>query len=515
MRCNLALAALALLLGAASPEPLRRGDALIAAGDIDGAYRAYRDVAAARPAWPPAHLAMARAALIRGDAAGATNALDRAQALGVDPATLRTARGQVAVLAGDGAGALAAVAVVPSDFAADAAAVRADAARLLGDRVRAHRELATAQALAPGAPATLLAGARLALADGDPRRAQALVLATPDVRAALLAANLTRDLDGLAAALPRYDALLRRDPGNRDALAERAVTRGDAGANRAALADARALLTRDPGDAIGHYVQAALAARAGQWPIARTLLYRIKGSAAQWPAVILLKGAAAIAAGANEGAIALLRPLTLDQLGNVHAARLLAIALYRAGDRASVLPLLARFGDRGDRWSLAMIARCAEATGDRARAARVRDAEPPAVPPVLLARAQADAALAFTPVTAARLVRAAAAAGDLPQAAATRDRWRASYPADPAAIRITMRDAVVLNQWLPARALGGALATRGLAHDPLVLADLTTIAAGTGDRERALAALRAATAIAPHDPAVIAAAVLVRSSQRR
>ena len=71
-----------------------------------------------------------------------------------------------------------------------------------------------------------------------------------------------------------YEAALQRDPWHHDALIEYAATLGDAGRTRAMLDATRRALQARPASPQAYYLQAVLAARAGSYGLARSLLQR-------------------------------------------------------------------------------------------------------------------------------------------------------------------------------------------------------------------------------------------------
>ena len=118
---------------------------------------------------------------------------------------------------------------------------------------------------------------------------------------------------------------------------------GDLGRYRDMLdATRRALSAARPADAQAYYLQAVLAARAGQYDLARDLMQRATGGAIDdMPGALLLNGVLDYQGGAYEQAIGAWRELVDDQPMNFAARRLLGAALLRSGDADGALDALA------------------------------------------------------------------------------------------------------------------------------------------------------------------------------
>ena len=189
----------------------------------------------------------------------------------------------------------------------------------------------------------------------------------PDNAAALaLKANLVRVQEGLAAALPFYEQALAKDPDNVAALLDHAATLGDLGQYRAMLVQVRAAASLAPGSPRPYVLQAVVAARAGDYVLARSLLQRTRGALDDEPMVILLSAivelqldGAAVAADHADRLVAM-------QPYNFTARRLLAAANWASGDRdgaaLALAPIVARTD--ADSWSLLLAARVAAEQGE-------------------------------------------------------------------------------------------------------------------------------------------------------
>ncbi|MDB5713183.1 MAG: hypothetical protein JWO15_580 [Sphingomonadales bacterium] len=346
-------------------------------------------------------------------------------------------------------------------------------------------------------------------------RAIALAPANPDVL--LLAANLVRDRYGLTAALPWYDRVLQIKPDDIPTLIDKAATLGDAGQAIACLAVTRQILALDPGQPMALYLQSVLAARAGKWEVARALLYRTDGALDDLAAVNLLRGAIALQTGATETAIATLSPLVETQPGNRHARRLLGLALWRSNDDQGALDTLQPIADDGDTWVLTVMARAAEAIGDRAWSVNLLDraANPPAHGPawqgggqgdVMLAAGQWPAAVSFyahganvrfTQATAFRLIYALGRAGQGDAAGAVLTTLITQNPASLPALRLAASDALSRREWARAATAMEAVRNRTGNRDVLLLGKLGWASYNLGRRAEALKYARRAYSISP------------------
>lgn len=200
---------------------------------------------------------------------------------------------------------------------------------------------------------------------------KALELGASDLGALIFRGQLVRDAYGPAAALPWFEAALRIDPDNVDALAEYASTLGDLGRAAEMLAAVDRLSRAAPEDTRGHYLRAVLAARAGEPTLARALLERSGELQREVPAAMLLAGLIDLESGNYASAAQGLEKLTKRQPQNERARLLFARALLLGrGERE----LVARFGDAAKARSASpylqtLVGRAYEALGDRTSAA--------------------------------------------------------------------------------------------------------------------------------------------------
>jgi len=208
----------------------------------------------------------------------------------------------------------------------------------------------------------------------------ALQLDPGSVRALEFRGELVRDSHGLVAALPWFEAALKRSPDDVLALNEYAATLGELGRSRQMLTVTRRVLELRPGNARAYYLQAVLAARAGNYRLARTLLQRCGNKLDEVPGAILLDGIVQIAEGNYAIAAEDFERLLAMQPGNVRASELLARALFLQGEHKY---LAARLADRASRadaspYLQTVVGRAYENLGRRGLAAAFLDraAEP-------------------------------------------------------------------------------------------------------------------------------------------
>ncbi|MFS0736154.1 tetratricopeptide repeat protein [Sphingomonas sp. 1P06PA] len=322
-------------------------------------------------------LRAARAAIDRGDGVMAEAELDRAVAQGIRPQMLLTLRAEAMLAEDRTIDALRLLDRAPKT--GEALRVRGIAASANGDDAVAAAAFAQAARLSPGSARlwTDIAGFRRDAA--DPAGAEiaidrALRLAPGHPAALVRKGELVRARYGLAAAVGWFDRALARAPGDVAALLARAATLGELGRTRAMLSDTRAVLAQRPKDPTALYLQATLAARAGQNDLARRLLLR-RPAADDLPAALLLSAVVDLRTGNTEQAIGALRRLLADQPLNGRARRLLALAQWRDGDPAAVAATLAPIVEsvEADSWALTLAARAQEKLGDRTAAAALLD----------------------------------------------------------------------------------------------------------------------------------------------
>lgn len=198
----------------------------------------------------------------------------------------------------------------------------------------------------------------------------------PDNIAALqFRAQLIRDADGLAAALPWYEAALKRKPDNLVLLGDYAATLGDLGEYRDMLVVVRKMIALDEDSPRAFYLQAVLAARGGRFDLARYLLDRSGSLQNEQPAAMLLSAIVDLETGNYASASQRLDRLERMQPDNARVRLLAARSLALGGNHRE---LVYRFGDLAMQpgaspYLTTLVGRSYEALGERGKAAAYLD----------------------------------------------------------------------------------------------------------------------------------------------
>ena len=261
---------------AEAAEATARAEALLKADNATGA----RDLAAQAVRGDPdneaAHIVLARALLALQDGVGAEGEIQRAVDAGYDPRAVPQWRAEAWVLQGKTDKAAAEADKAPPKLHVYGLRIRARALLAQADFAGARNALDEAQHLAPNDAGVWTDIGRFRFTAGDLLGAaeasdRAVKLAPGYVDALILRGEVVRNQYGLVAALPWFEQALKRDPARHDALIEYAATLGDAGRTIDALAATRRALAARPGSAQAFYLQAVIAARAGNFDLAREI----------------------------------------------------------------------------------------------------------------------------------------------------------------------------------------------------------------------------------------------------
>lgn len=353
-----------------------------AEGNVRAARIALMNAVKAKPDWGEAHVALAQVAIDLFDGVTARAELERANKLGVRPDAIMHLMGHAYWLEGD----LDRAATLLSDPALPQAH-RAYADRIMG-RVEMDRgNIAAAQSAfdraiqtEPGNSLIWTDLARLRFVVADQKGAMdavdhAIELNGNDVRALEFRGRLTRSQVGLVAALPWFERGLKISGDDVPLLEEYGLTLGEAGRAQDMLRVARRIVSLDSRNPKAYYMQAVIAARAGNYDLAKRLLPRL-GRFGDLPAPMLLAGVVEYETGNIERAIEQFQRLLAMQPRNVTVRTLLARALYGSGDAYGALEAIRPIASRADADSYAQMiaARSFEATGERDRAAAALDA---------------------------------------------------------------------------------------------------------------------------------------------
>jgi tetratricopeptide (TPR) repeat protein len=364
----------------AARELAARSTALLQADNATAARTQALAAVRSDPGNAEAHVALAKAMLALDEGTGAEAELQRAAEAGYDPKLLAHLRAHALLLQGQEQKALAQADKAAPQFRAYGLRMRGQALAAQGNHAGAQAALDEAVRIAGRDADVWVDIGRFRLAAGDMLGAieagdRAVKLDGGNVDALVLRGELVRTQFGLVAALPWFEAALKRDAYRHDALVEYAATLGDAGRTVESLAAARRAMEARPGSPQGFYLQAVIAARAGDPDLARSVLEKAGDAVASVPGGLLLAGTLDIEAGAFEQAIGRLGQLVAGQPMNIAARKLLAVALLRTDSARNAIdvmrPVVAR--SDADSYSLSLVARGFERIGDRANAARYLD----------------------------------------------------------------------------------------------------------------------------------------------
>lgn len=325
---------------------------------------------------------LARVAIALGDGVGAEAAVKAALDAGAKEAALRPLLARAYAMQGDGSRALQTIdsgPVIP-EMIGEAAWVAGDVHLGNGDLSAARYAYDRAVHELPRNAALWVDVARFRDANADTRGARdavdyAIELDKANSAALAFKANLVRTEDGLNASLGWYDKALVADPDNADALIDQAATLGDLGRYRdmlIALRHAAMIIPRDPRL---YYLQAVLAARAGNYRLARSLLQRTRGELDEQPSFMLLSAIVELELGGEAVAATWADRLIAGQPNNFTARRILAAADWAGGDTDGASEALAPIVSRpdADSWSLLLAARVAAELGRRIESADYLD----------------------------------------------------------------------------------------------------------------------------------------------
>ncbi len=168
----------------------------------------------------------------------------------------------------------------------------------------------------------------------------------------------------------------------------------------------RKMITIDPRHPQAFFLQAALAARAGNVDLARAMLNRTGDQLEDVPAAILLSSALDLEAGNANAAAQQLTRLANLQPGNQRVQALLARALYETGDYQQLFNRFGALAGRADAspYLLSLLGRALEDQGNRIAAAPLLDRAAGAAAPELMPGFEQDSAGVLAPRWAANQV---------------------------------------------------------------------------------------------------------------
>ncbi|MBN8502434.1 MAG: hypothetical protein J0M19_15000, partial [Sphingomonadales bacterium] len=337
---------------------------------------------AAAPDAVRGHIEQARSALARGDGIAAKADLDRAIQAGATRTDISADMGEAFILQGESVKAREWLG--PGQFAKGQ---EGRGWRLLGNLERSEWRLAEsgkaldrALAFSPRDPLLWIEIGRLRYQGGEQLQAieaaDRAVAAAPDhPRAIEFRARLLRDSHGDAAALPLIERGLAKSPDDLALLGSYAASLGELGRAHDMLLVTRKMLSIDPANAQAFFLQAALAARAGNVDLARAMLNRAGNRLNDVPAATLLKAILELEAGNANVAAQPLIALADWQEANPRLQALLARSLYEAGDTQQLFARYGALAQRGDTspYLLTILGRALEEQGKYAEAAVLLD----------------------------------------------------------------------------------------------------------------------------------------------
>lgn len=504
-----------------------RRPGLLAAGLVGAALLALTSPLGARPEAAAAALSAAAAAAERGEGIAVEAELRKALSAGASRTDVAARMGEAYLLQGKLRNAREWL--EPAQFAATDQALgwrmTGRLLRLEGKLPEAGKAFDRALALTPNDPLLWVDIARLRYVGGEHLLAveaaeRALQAGPENPRAIELRAQLQNDSAGPVAAIPLFERGLAAAPDDLALLIGYAGALGEAGRAADLLATARRINQLDPRSPVPYYIQAVIAARAGQIDFARNLLNRNGNRLGEVPAAQMLQAALELEAGNSAMAVDMLERLDRRQPFNVRVQLLFARALLAVDDHVRLRQRFAPLAARPDAspYLLTVLGRSYERTGDRAAAAALLDraatagalpfaarerANVPARPGsfegfvlagdnALLKRANGEALAAYSRAAQVRfpewlMLRAAYATGSPANGALLAGQYLAAYPGSLLAPRLVAGGAAQSGDWARAAVLLDN-ADRRLGHgDVRLLADLSLAQLRSGDTAAALA----------------------------
>jgi cellulose synthase operon protein C len=361
----------------ASKSAFERGQKLRQKRDFRAARIEYLNAIDQDGQWAPPHIALAAVSLDLFDPITARAELDRARALNADAAVYNHLLGQSLWMSGQTDRALDVLTQEPIS-----PRFRPYALRLIG-RLRldrgeideAEKALAAAVKLAPSNSMVWAEIGRFRMAIANQGGAiealdYAVKLDPNNIRALELRGRLVRTQYGLVAALPWFERGLQINSSDVPLLEEYGLTLGEAGRYRDMLVQARKLISLDSNNAKAFYMQATIAARSGNYELARRLMSRVNGAFGELPGPRMLMAIVEYEMGNANQSIDILEQLVDAQPYNLRLRVLLAQAMHKAGDHDEAWEMLAPVADRNDAdsYTLLLAARILEALGERDKA---------------------------------------------------------------------------------------------------------------------------------------------------
>lgn len=329
-----------------------------------------------------AELAKAKVALSRGDGIAAEVALRQALQAGAPKNAIAAAMGEA--LLDQGKLEKARAWLGPADFAPPEALygmrMLAQLETRQGNLIDAGKALDRALAINPKHADVWVDIAQLRYRGGEQLESvdaidHAHAIDPGNVRALQFRGLLVRDQFGPSAALPWFEAALIRSPNDGALLGDYAATLGDLGQARKMLTVTRKMIEMEADKPRAYFLQAVLAAKAGNNSLARAMLNHIGDEMQGVPAALLLAGVLDLQAGNANLAVDALDRLVEIQPQNENAQLLLARALYAAGKQTQLVDRFAAMAasDAASPYLQTLVGRALEDMGRREAAAPLLD----------------------------------------------------------------------------------------------------------------------------------------------
>jgi cellulose synthase operon protein C len=350
--------------------------------DLRGARVHLLNAIKSDPKWVAPHIMQAELAIDLFNGIAAKSEVEKAISLGAKQADVQHLLGAALWLQGDLAQAEAVLTDpdIPANDSVYADRILGRVYMDKGDLSAAEVAFTRALTRAPKDSVMWTEIARFRFATGNQKGAieavdYAVSLNNNNVRALEFRGRMVRSQFGLLAALPWFERALQVNPDDVPVLEEYAATLGEAGRTRDMLAQARKIIALDSRNAKALYLQAVIAARAGEYDLARRILAMAGPRMNATPGAMVVMGVSEYELGNYNQAIDIFRHLVLTQQANMDFRRLLARAMYRNGDALDTLDEIKPLAGRpdADNYSLMLAARAFEASGDRDKAAIALD----------------------------------------------------------------------------------------------------------------------------------------------
>lgn len=306
-------------------------------------YRAARiemlNALAEDPDWREARVTQARIYLKLKDPIAAEAEIKRARALGEPDEALRHLMGHALLMQDrfDQAKEVITTGPVAAEYTGYAQRILGETLVELEDRDAARTAYDRAIAANDRDADLWVSISRFRFLDGDEKGAVeaadfAVELDNQNIEALLYRGELSRRQYGLIYAVPWFERALEIDPDHIPVLVAYAQTLGDVGRYRDMLSISRRILSLEPKNPYGFYLQAVLASRAGEFDLARSLMLKIQGRLDEQAAPALLLCALELQADNPVQAGEFCENVLIEQPNNPSAQQLMMRIMLMAGE---------------------------------------------------------------------------------------------------------------------------------------------------------------------------------------